>query len=208
MECTHDFYRCGVAHASAFASNSAGAAGITQDNGRNGNFLLKWKPSPFEVSISLHLTGIYWAQSTAPGAHHVVREGERHIRSCQSHSSLVDPFNGKECIPGHLKTVDCQSAICISPWNVSWWLHWNVSVSWIYEHSQYCEENKKATLETPSFVGTRMCQVLPSGPEWNSSPTCPPGLVEEPHLGKWCRAPALLPHPFYLVCLAYLTWRR
>ena len=41
MECTHDFYRCGIVDANAFSFHSLGAAGISQDNGRNGNFLLK-----------------------------------------------------------------------------------------------------------------------------------------------------------------------
>lgn len=47
------------------------------------------------------------AQSTAPGTHHVVI-GERCVRSCRSHAALVDPFHRKECISGHLKTVDNQ----------------------------------------------------------------------------------------------------
>ena len=42
MECTHDFYRRGgIVNGNAFTSNSAGAAGLSQLNGRNGNFLLK-----------------------------------------------------------------------------------------------------------------------------------------------------------------------
>lgn len=59
MECTCDFYRCGIVDANAFIFHSLCAAGISQDNGRNGNFLLQCKAFPFEVSAPFHLTGIH-----------------------------------------------------------------------------------------------------------------------------------------------------
>lgn len=148
--------------------------------------------------------------NAAPHAHHVVVEREELVRRHDAHLWLIR-VNGKEYILGHLTTVECQYMICISAWNVFWQLYWNVSVPCILEHSQCCGENKGAALERLNFVGTRSVPRSSSWTQVEFFPTCPPGWVEAPHLGRGRGVPAMLTHHLQLpltLCLAYLTWRR
>lgn len=102
-------------------------------------------------------------------------------------------------------TVDYQYINCTSAWTACWQCHWNVSLSRVLEHAQYCEENKGAALARSSFVGTRN---VPGSPIWTWTeffPTLPPGLVEGSHLGKWCRTPAVLTDHLLPSCLGNIN---
>lgn len=149
MECTHDFYGGGMANASAFASNSVRATGISQDNGRNRSFLLKWKPSPFGSHNFFPFNVCLLSAEHCSWCPLCGFRREKCLRSCQSHSSLVDPFNGKECIPGHLSTVDyqCVLHLCLAPecvLAITLWYEcalnsWTFSILWRKEEIHFAE---------------------------------------------------------------------